>query len=1098
MDIKQEVADEFKEETSQPSQASAAGEGGKGSKVSSIGDGKQNVGQEQAGDHKSEVKTEGGSDFKEAKQGLEKSQLNKDLVADGKSAEKCNENTHPTPQEKSGTGQEGQAKVNTDETVPKDSSGCEVLTQSSEPAVPCPDQSSSITEKSSGESQQPTETVEMAEPEQTLKAAEVEKSSKVEDSVVKETTVSGQDQNKSEKSLPEENALNTTTSECDSVEDKTDDPQKVCSQDARLDDKVPSKEGSKTEKIDGKNATEAEEKVKQQNGVNESSNIEHSEREGTEVSNVGCDESFVKTEEEKDSASESHKEEKSGTERPTTEDDSRNKEASEKSSESRSQTVVRKEEGSEKDGVLTEQGTSQDPEQKQIPSDKSHPEKNTSDAVNEQSISKEILDNKSPDKPKDSKHPSADVSISSASTSSEKDKKLETASVEPHETKSSGTSESLTKETSDPACGKSVDVSNDVLDKPVLGEKENCEKESETDQSSTSTPLKTVSTDNADKELTPAQCVTEPVQSAEHEEKKTASDISSISTSEIPKQPPDKDSPQLQDGDKQKGDSGSTKESQVNDTANKNVAFSAKIGDKDQAELEEERGKAGSSKPCGKQEDEAVSGALCNGVEDKDLNSTITDGHTPKAVSKENRSDEKADVKSSDKDCDDKKSPERNKAGTTQGENVNAYEGSSSNGKCEKSEDGHTKAASPVVVTKCAENGNVCEAEKSQDTNKPAEAEGGKTSLPESDELEKKQEQAKEKDEKQGKDNGEEDAAPVEVKATEPEVKKSEESQDGKPIGEKDKGMSTDVAEKAKEQSDNTGKDADEVKQPKKESDDCPKKDEDGKEQTSGSAKVDSGGKEQTATGTDKEGDASGAVKESEKVEAEEIVPKASEANAKEGASVQNTTAEAEKDKDPAVKQTKEEASKKENQEAEAKSQESSKSELSNEVESTGYKGNKDEKIKGAPETTVSMAETGNEGTKQTTGEAPPSRKLKRAAPGAGSDDPQDATEPDGKRARQAARVQRTRGGRNAAARGRAAIQAAVAGSESDDSEAHSSRGRRGRGRGGRNFRGRGRKVAKASRKSESVDRAGVVEDAATDPATQEKRAKVRHCLAQW
>ncbi|RUS76671.1 hypothetical protein EGW08_015561 [Elysia chlorotica] len=99
-----------------------------------------------------------------------------------------------------------------------------------------------------------------------------------------------------------------------------------------------------------------------------------------------------------------------------------------------------------------------------------------------------------------------------------------------------------------------------------------------------------------------------------------------------------------------------------------------------------------------------------------------------------------------------------------------------------------------------------------------------------------------------------------------------------------------------------------------------------------------------------------------------------------------------------------------------------------------------------------------------------PPRKLKRSAPGAGSgDDPQDATGPDGKRARQAARVVRTRGGRNAAARGRAAIQAsAVTGSdESEDSEAQGngsgSRGRRGRGRGGRSFRGRGRKVAKVS-----------------------------------
>ncbi|GFN75751.1 chromosome alignment-maintaining phosphoprotein 1 [Plakobranchus ocellatus] len=153
------------------------------------------------------------------------------------------------------------------------------------------------------------------------------------------------------------------------------------------------------------------------------------------------------------------------------------------------------------------------------------------------------------------------------------------------------------------------------------------------------------------------------------------------------------------------------------------------------------------------------------------------------------------------------------------------------------------------------------------------------------------------------------------------------------------------------------------------------------------------------------------------------------------------------------------------------------------------------EKNQQTPENSSKPPEVEGNG-KSVPSETPPSRKLKRAAPGAGSDEPQDMTQPDGKRARQTARVQRTRGGRNAAARGRAARQLMATGSESEDSEAPSSRGRRGRGRGGRNVRGRGRKVARGGGKNISEDAnapsAAVTgeEDAGGDVATQEKRAK--------
>ncbi|CAL1542884.1 unnamed protein product [Lymnaea stagnalis] len=60
-------------------------------------------------------------------------------------------------------------------------------------------------------------------------------------------------------------------------------------------------------------------------------------------------------------------------------------------------------------------------------------------------------------------------------------------------------------------------------------------------------------------------------------------------------------------------------------------------------------------------------------------------------------------------------------------------------------------------------------------------------------------------------------------------------------------------------------------------------------------------------------------------------------------------------------------------------------------------------------------------------------RNLKRAAPEPGSDEPIDS-EPNGKRAKQAVKAQKTRGGRNAAARGRAA-RLGQGESETDDSE---------------------------------------------------------------
>ncbi|XP_005111492.1 uncharacterized protein LOC101854765 isoform X3 [Aplysia californica] len=127
----------------------------------------------------------------------------------------------------------------------------------------------------------------------------------------------------------------------------------------------------------------------------------------------------------------------------------------------------------------------------------------------------------------------------------------------------------------------------------------------------------------------------------------------------------------------------------------------------------------------------------------------------------------------------------------------------------------------------------------------------------------------------------------------------------------------------------------------------------------------------------------------------------------------------------------------------------------------TGDTGNDPEKVSAAvEEMEKNVAVPGqpeDEASKQAGGES--QRKLKRSAPDAASDEPVES-EPNGKRARPAAKNQKTRGGRNAAARGRAARLAEREVTESEDSEAAvTSSGARGRGklrgRGGRGRRGR-------------------------------------------
>ena len=1137
VNIKQEAAEDVKEESTQSS-TSAENDANKESNVSELNSSKQDIAVQEMTDKKQEIKTEGEPTVEVTGKSLENVVVEEDLEVNKVSTEKkFDEGTFSTLKKKSSIDSEHAVEnpnVKSSESGSRESSGCEVVTKNSN----CADQS-----PSEAESMQPSKMTPLDKPQAAKVLEEHEneavKSVEVKHDVEEGTKVSDQEQKVVNVNFSEGGSLNKSPS-CDTQEDikgqkqdisqykedsvqenkgnrVSDEAQKI-SQNAgsdKLEGQVPESTSCAAEKIAEKSNAYLEVNKVSKNSDNVNFKAEHMGERIAEVSNNGCDKA-----EEKNTtvaAVETENENKPSVEPLSSEKNFVLKKASAESVRNEKQNGTPKvmvvqelKETNETYGELTEtlkhQQQSEDMDKKPVHSAQLQEDVNSKQFTrDENDISKNILEKKVSQELEETRNPHVDklenvLSCDAMPASESNDKKEKKAMVDSCKSKFLSSAQTQSKEISDPKALEITDASQKLLDETFQTENPN---EFGTDNSELPPPKTTHIKEEENKKSSSLESDPQSVHDVEDGEKQDKLELISKPLTDMPKDPPDKISSEPgDDGSKcldssesetpttiskenKVGNTGvqiditSKKYEEVGKTDSSNITGQTKTSSIEENSAQKEHLKTETqnilaTKPSLKEcneEGKAELNTLCNGVDG------VMESLASKPVFEEDLSKDTLKANGTDKIADGQGLLDTK--GLNHDDSVSA--GIEPNGDCEDKKDGHSQVSPVVNVSSSVKNGG------DDETNKPSENKFEK-SLEQAPDKEDKQKSQSQEQENRCKSEKEELAlskdASLEEKVKECKDKPSEESQDNK-LNKETKEMEGKelLGENCDLSINNT--DAEKNKGPKCDSDEKLMKQGEVGECPNITKVATPEKKEQRGTDEEKEKDCAEPIKELEDIKCKDKEGKVSETAAKGEENVTSISQEADSDI-KSNKQNIENLNNTVNENISIKEQDNNKNINSDDRQGIEEKDNQQEK-KEIQETCASHDE--NKSTKASAAETPPSRKLKRAAPGAGSDDALDTTEPDGKRARQTARVQRTRGGRNAAARGRAAIQAAVTGSESEDSEAHSSRGRRGRGRGGRNFRGRGRKITKASRKAHQEDGAAAVGDAGTD-TTQEKRAK--------